>query len=365
MADVIIRDYETMVDDAVDQMGQFTSITNFNSGSVIRTIIEILLSEVDVQYYMLQRILDALSLDRATGVDLDDLVSILSIVRNPAETFQTTVTFIVEEPNEIDVAIPIGTAVSTLPDSDDNVIEFRTIEVAVLRTGELSVNVKVQSVNGGYVHLPIGSITVMDDSIVNIDEVTNLGIVDGGTDIEDDDTFRERAKNYVQALGKGTLDAIITAIKAVPGVILCIGTDMPNDIIGTATMYIVTNNMPPTADKKAEILDVVNKTKSAGIYINLIYPNIQGETVTMTFNPPTTDDTLRRRIYDEVNSYFNTLTLNETVIKSQIMKYALNAVNNEEVDINITIPTGNITVTGDNIARLGVMTIDGNIIFNE
>ena len=82
---LVIREFETMVDETLQRIVDANiGITNILPGSVIRTIIEAIMAETDIQNYTIDQIYKAMNIDTSTGSDLDALVTILGISRKQA-----------------------------------------------------------------------------------------------------------------------------------------------------------------------------------------------------------------------------------------------------------------------------------------
>jgi len=75
------RTFEEIRDDAIAYVRMQTDLTDFEVGSVIRTIIEAAALEDDEQYFQMVQLLDAFRLSSSTGQDLDDRVADFNIVR--------------------------------------------------------------------------------------------------------------------------------------------------------------------------------------------------------------------------------------------------------------------------------------------
>ena len=75
------RTFEQIRDDMIAFVQTNTLLTDFEVGSVIRTIIEAAAIEDDEQYFQMVQLLDAFRLSTATGQDLDDRLEEYDIVR--------------------------------------------------------------------------------------------------------------------------------------------------------------------------------------------------------------------------------------------------------------------------------------------
>lgn len=80
------RTFEQIRDDMMDFVRVHTDVTDFEVGSVIRTIIEAASLEDDEQYFQMVQLMDAFKLQTATGTDLEERVAEYGIVRLQAAT---------------------------------------------------------------------------------------------------------------------------------------------------------------------------------------------------------------------------------------------------------------------------------------
>lgn len=359
---VQVKEFETMVQDTLRRIVNSTKITNTVPGSVVRTIVESLLAELDIQYYELDQIFKAMDIDTATGSDLDSLVKILGVVRKSATKCIATITFGRSEALQTNVDIPIGSVVSTYTDTEGNNVEFVVSqEGAVLEAGQTSVDVECTAKNAGEIYVPKDAVIVMNTPIVNIEYVNNKENIFGGTDVESDDELRERSKGILDLLGKGTVNALEAAILAIDGVQDAVCSDLSRGV-GTADMIVVTDNIPPAEELKTLISDTVELTKAAGIDVGIIYPNPIEVNVNVTVTGFDGDKSV---IGNAILSYGMSLGLGVKFIINQLERYILNACGDENCDITTTEPAQNVDITSQQIARVGTITINGELWTND
>lgn len=127
----------------------------------------------------------------ARGDVLDALGERVGVTRIAPTSAMTVLRFSLLEAVGENVIIPQGTRVT-----NDSTHYFATTTAAVIPVGELYVDVRAQSVEGGtaYNGIPIGSINSIVDAVVYVDRVSNITETVGGGDEETDDSLRERIK---------------------------------------------------------------------------------------------------------------------------------------------------------------------------
>lgn len=87
------RTYEEIRDDMIAYVRMQTDLTDFEVGSVVRTIIEAAALEDDEQYFQMVQLLDAFRLSTAAAKDLDDRVAEYGVIRLQPESSTGTVVF--------------------------------------------------------------------------------------------------------------------------------------------------------------------------------------------------------------------------------------------------------------------------------
>lgn len=127
----------------------------------------------------------------ARGEVLDALAERAGIERLEPVPATTILRFSLKEPLEQNVIIPIGTRAT-----GNFVLYFKTDAAAIIPAGELYVDVKASSVEGGTIYngLAPGTINTIVDLVPYVDKVENITTTSGGSDREEDDSLRERIR---------------------------------------------------------------------------------------------------------------------------------------------------------------------------
>ena len=94
MADFTPKTSEEILKDAINYLYLNTNISDFNVGSVIRTILESMALEDANQYYQMYSLLDSFFLQSATGEALDDRAADYDISRKPSTSSGGQVLFL-------------------------------------------------------------------------------------------------------------------------------------------------------------------------------------------------------------------------------------------------------------------------------
>lgn len=357
MSGITVRSFDMMVDATLDRIiAANVGFTDKSKGSVLRTLVEAIITELDLQYYQLTNLYKAYQIDESFGVDLEHLISILNVIRNQATKATTSITYARSTPATNDIQIPSGSIISTKPDSLNNTIEFETTADAVLVTGNSSVNVAARALIAGSINISANQVNVMLEPIIGIESVYNASEIDSGTDTETDDSLRTRAKNKLSELGKGTNDALVNAISGLSFVLDALMFDM-NRGNGTSDISVVCTTMPPTQTMQDQINAIISLTKSSGVDVQAIYPTIVPVNITLTTTG--NGDIAGNAILE----YFNTLGTNDTFIVSQCQSRIVSAYNSGDIDVTISSPSSNVTPGSFEILRAGTITING-VVWN-
>ena len=363
------QSFDDIVDSTLEAIIQRdVGLSNINPGSVIRTLIEAIAENEDTANYYMEFIYRIMDIDNCEGEELDRAVKILGLIRNTAKPAVATVTmYSGDAPAQYDVEIPYGFIVSTRPNYKGEVIEFMvTDNEAVLKAGETSVDVTVTCTEAGFVHVPVGAISILSSSLQGIHEVRNESAIDGGRDSENDEDFRERIANVRETFGKCTDEAIESAVDSINGVTKSRVVDRYNGT-GTVGIVVVTDTVPAPASVVSEIEAVVQATKASGIAPFIIYTDVKGIDIDINIVGKTLTEDDKNTIIDVISKYCDSLNAGQEFIIKQMERKVLNALDstltdNDEIDIETIKPTDNITATAEQIIRCDVISINGEIV---
>ena len=124
----------------------------------------------------------------SSGNILDHLGARVGVIRLPASAAVATQKFTLSSVRPNPVAIPLGTRVSA-----GNVF-FATLEYAEIPAGELSIETEVRCLDPGTIGngFAPGEINTLVDPIPFVESTENIDTSQGGADVEDDNSLRER-----------------------------------------------------------------------------------------------------------------------------------------------------------------------------
>jgi len=160
-------------------------------GDPVRLLLSTLAAVISAQNNVIDWTQKQNFLRYATGAYLDALAALLGVYRLEASPAKTRLKYSVKEPITRNVAIPQGTRATV-----DGKIFFATDSLVVIPAGQLSVEVsatcRTYGAEGNGL-LP-GQINRAVDVIALAAAVVNVEASEGGSDVEDDESLRNRAR---------------------------------------------------------------------------------------------------------------------------------------------------------------------------
>lgn len=257
--------YDSMAADARERVPQ---LSDFEEGSVIRSLLESFGAELALLYEQLDLVYQSGFVDTADGPNLDRVVAILGLKRNEPDYATGMVTFTRDPGSNVDLTIPIGTLVTTeeKPDQDPPKKSYLTTQVGHMAAGKDSADVPVQAaVPGRQMTSDAGTVIVMPRPVPGVKSLTNAEPIRFlGRDRESDDQLRQRAKEALLASGRASVTSIENALLGMPGVRDVHVTEEAT--AGVIKVYV--DGL--TAQNSADIRQRIDEVRAAGIYAALL-----------------------------------------------------------------------------------------------
>jgi hypothetical protein len=189
------------------QAAAAAELSDFQAGSVVRTLFEALGLEIARLYAQLEAVNQAAFVDTATGAALDRVVALLGIERVGDGRAAGEVELRRVEGGRGAVTIPAGTRILTA----DGSVEYETTATVTLADGQGVIRVGARDLEPND-PLPAGSLTLLPVPIAGIAGVTNPAPTALATQPETDEQLRERAKSFLHGSERATLGALKAAI---------------------------------------------------------------------------------------------------------------------------------------------------------
>mgnify|MGYP006272892455 CR=1 FL=1 len=272
-------------------------------------------------------VLDSAQIDHATDEQLDLLTALIGVPRLEATPATGEVEFSRATAATQDYLIPSGTEVST---TGNDPVVFETTEPRTLASGSTSVLAPVEAVDGGSGgNVAPDTITILREATVGVSSVTNPAATEDGTDREDDDSLRLRAKQKLTPGAKASAQALITQALA-------------QDSVQSASIFINDTNLadgdgqpphsfelvvdgPETQDDYDSLAQMLLDTKaagdtsSAGIYGTEISGEaklINGQTFTLSLS-----EAVSVPVYVDMELDVTTEYEGDTAVRNNIVRY--------------------------------------------
>jgi len=205
----------------VDEMqGRITGLTDFEVGSVTRTLVETFSYELGLLYEKMRLVYLSAFIDSAEASNLDQVVAILGISRGLPDYSTGVVSFERDRGNN-EILIPLGTLIATEDSPNKPKKVYQTIEEKLMQAADTFAEVKVQALERGEEQDALaGEIIVMPRPLPGIKGVNNKNPVKlTGKQREKDEELRERSKNALISAGKATILSIENTLLSQPEVL--------------------------------------------------------------------------------------------------------------------------------------------------
>ena len=236
-------------------------ITDVNVGSVARTLLEAVATELASLYGQLNIAYDSGFVETATGPALDRVVALLGYKRFRAGRAVGTVTFRRRPGSPGDVTIPAGTPVTDTQDK----IRYETTEVHVMLDSESVAQVRVQGATEATPTVEQGKLTVIARAVAGLSEVTNERPTARASEDESDEDLRLRIRGALALADKGTLEAIRHGLLQMSQVRDVKVVDMPNGVPGEIALTISLED--GKTELPAEVVQRIEQLRPAGIRV--------------------------------------------------------------------------------------------------
>lgn len=331
-----LKDFVSIVAGMLNHLrGTSVEITDFNVGSVARSLIEAPAIEMDELYQqMFIGLREAIPVAVFKSFDFEKL---------PARFASGLVSFIADPVFSTGISIPAGTSVR-VPGSATSYV---TQSLALLLPNTSSVQVMVVSdLIGAAGNVAASTVTELVGNIHGITSVSNLASFSGGRDIELDNDRKIRFQAYISTIAKGTTAAIEYGAKTA---IIANGAGLVTEAVAYASViepYLLDPTQPPSVTSctihngaggtSAELVDraqliidgyrldngsIVTGWKAAGVICTVVAATeieikISG---VLTIAPNFIGDTVRTAVLIAANDYVQSLPIGTEVILSEVI----------------------------------------------
>ena len=366
---VTLAGYKTLLEDVFkDALGQDIDVSSETPTGQLVGGLSLLLAVVDESEISLS---NAHSLLRSSGIQVDDQLSILNILRMDAQHSTAGVT-ITGEPG---TTVPRGARAST---TSGDVFETSSA-IVILSSGSASVSMR--AVEPGPIVADAGTLTRINDVISGWEGVTNAAAATLGRDVETDLAAKRRQRRHIGRNARGSLAAIEAAVREMEGVSDALVVDNPTnasvnergETINARSIYVVAEG-----GSNAAVATAISQSKPAGTPMsgtqatNISVFNAQGQVVgtraitfSRVFDVPVTatvnitldaefpaDGTAA--ILDAIIGYFDTLGISSFVDSDRLRAAIVATPGHTVTSLTVARKTG----SGDPETAAGVSLIE-------
>lgn len=193
-----IKDFASIVASMINLMrGNTNKITDFQPGSVARTLVEAPAVEIEELYMkMFQGLLEAIPVATYLSFGFDLL---------PSSAATGVLTFYALGGHSSTVVIPAGTTGRNL----ETGLDYTTTRSVTIPVGQTQVSVSAACKTAGFAsNTDANTITSVVGNLDGVTGVANLTAFTGGRDVESEDERKVRFRNYISTLQRGTTAAL-------------------------------------------------------------------------------------------------------------------------------------------------------------
>jgi uncharacterized phage protein gp47/JayE len=342
------RTTDELIADALNELQEYTNITQLSPGAKARALLEITSKELNNAYRVFDLNLARAFLNGANGRFLDYIGDLFGIDRLEAvvasvDVTQQTVKFYVEAGSFGDIndsqniQIPQGTIISTNESEEgaNDAIEFIVLEDTLLLASNSEQYVSVEAVvpgvssNIGVNVLVNHDFTNYSDSSDNTLLITNVAPITNGREAESDVNYRFRISQATTSAEAANETAVRLEILSVPGVADV--TIIPHIRgIGTFGAYIKSTSTVVSESLLSSIQEVIDVKQALGNAGFALEPTLAGIELVIKLNL-TGDFTADELVEIELNAinatedYINNLDIGEEFIQQELISRILRA----------------------------------------
>ena len=330
------------------------TLTDFQVGSVIRTMYESFAYEIGILYEQLNQVYLSAFIDSAEGSQLEMLVALLGIQRGLPDFAEGTVTFQRDLGTDI-IEIPVGTLVTTEDSEKSPKKAYTTIESQIFPANSKTLDVKIQAVEPGEEQVTKEeTINIMPLPVTGIKSVINKSPIQfTGKKTETDEELRKRAKIALISSGKASNIALENALLSQPSVKevkLIERFNEPDKKYGLVDIFV--DGVDFSNETKVQSLkSQIDKVRAAGVFVRLqsAIPVPIDAVFKIEINPgikisEMERKTIEKSVEESIIAYISQIKMGQPLLFSQLTRQILsvtNVYNIERFEICTYVPIDN------------------------
>jgi uncharacterized phage protein gp47/JayE len=289
----------------------------------------------------------------AQGIYLDYHGAMRGVTRLAATKAVGTLRFSVDTAPVTDITIPAETVCMTAAE-----VRFQTTETVILAAGALTVDAPAEALEAGSAgNTAPGTVCILTACPLAVTACTNPVAFSGGSDEEDDETYRARILESYQRLPNGANAAWYqqtamnySGVAAASVVGRARGT-------GTVDVYVATENGLPTAELLTGLQAEFQEKREIAVDVAVKAPTVCTVDVTVAVAPEegTAFDEVKAAVEQSVTTFFTGHLLGKAVRLAELGSrlYALEGVEN----YRFSAPAADLAANTAVLPMLGTLTV--------
>ncbi|MCI8650962.1 MAG: baseplate J/gp47 family protein [Oscillospiraceae bacterium] len=290
----------------------------------------------------------------AEGEYLDRHGQLRGLERRQATPSEGTIRFSVDEAAGTELTIPAGTVCATA-----GLTRFETVEQAVLKAGETSVEAAARAMEpGSGGNVPAGSILVMATPPVGVSRCSNPDAFRGGVDTEGDEALRARILETYKRMPNGANAAFYEqGALSFDQVAAC--TVLPRVRgRGTVDVAVAVQSGLPGEALLQELTEYFQSRREIAVDVLVKAPAVKSVNVTVkvTAKEGAEPAEVKTRVEQVIREFFSGERLSENILTARLnsLVFAQEGVAN----CKITAPTADVAVGAGELPQLGTLKVE-------
>lgn len=335
----LIKNKDEILRQAITKLEKNTGITATAPGSIARTMIELITSELGDMYDLLDFNLSQHFLTTASGSALDMIGALYGVTRK-SESNLITITknsgafyFYLTSPASVNLIIPSGTMIYTnISSYVGQVYSYVTTEDTIIPAGRLRAYASIKpaftdsvftaGTNTLNIHTytPPSGITVL---------CKNTKPIQAQIGYEDDESYRFRITKAIRVGAAGTAEAVRFAGLAVPGVRDIKINQAPYGL-GSFEVIVVPEDYNGVAEIVNKVTTAINAVRPLGVRVFIKRPMIKVVNVNVNLVIPAANvsgvaDAARLRAKEAISRYVASLLPGEQFVYNRFVQLVLDS----------------------------------------
>ena len=348
----------TLVDNTLTRTNK---VNDFTDGSILKTLYEAFSTEIEMFYF--------LTIENIKGGVWNSVYNAFGFARKPEMRAYGDVVVTFNYPLTSDIIIPKGVKVTSTSNYYNET--YRTVDEYKVPKGSSTARITVYCTDGGSVgNIPSGVLDTASN-IVSMSTITNPEAFSTGQDEESDTEVRVRFREFIQALQRGTVQALQYGAKTVPNV----DGVYVSESVGRVILYAHDKNGDLSDDLQQDIQNEMPYWRSAGVPV-VVLP-IHKTLVDMNITVEVPDPVLNSSEFEEyvratLVNYINNSKVHDNLVYADVIQKIMDlsdlGITDARADIMVypdAYKRGNIDVTEYNSVYLNGRQVDRSLFYPE